>query len=77
MSPHANLVYIIEDHSVVLSMGGTGIENIDFENVTEKRRSVRVDRHSRNKIPHAPSHLRVSDFVRSRARTFICENKPF
>ncbi len=39
--PRANLVYIVEDHSVVLNMGGTGIENIDFENTTEKRRSVR------------------------------------
>jgi len=26
------LVYIIENHSVVLNIGGAGIENIDFEN---------------------------------------------
>jgi len=36
---------------------------------TEKRRSVRVDRHPRNKTPHAPSHLRVSDLVRGRGFT--------
>ena len=34
MFPRANSVYIIEDHSVDLNMGGTGIENIDFENTT-------------------------------------------
>jgi hypothetical protein len=30
------LFYIIEDHSVELNMGGTRIENIDFENTAEK-----------------------------------------
>ena len=41
------------------------IENIDFENTTEKRRSVRVDQHPQNKTPHTPSHHRASDFMRA------------
>ena len=67
--PRANLVYIVDSHSAVLNMGDTDIENIDFENTTEKQRSVRVDRHPRNKTLHAPSRLRVLDLIRGRGFT--------
>lgn len=36
------MVYIVEDHSVVLNMGDTRIEHIDFENTAEKWSSVKV-----------------------------------
>jgi hypothetical protein len=58
-----DLVYVIEDYSVVLNKGGTGIENISLESTTEKRRSKRVDRHPRDWTLHALRHLRASDLV--------------
>ena len=58
-----DLLYVIEDYSVVLNKGGTGIESIDAETTEEKRRSVRVDRHPRDWTLHALRHLRASDLV--------------
>ena len=58
-----DLLYIIEDYSVVLDKSGTGIERIDAETTEEKRKSVRIDRHPRDWTLHALRHLRASDLV--------------
>ena len=59
----ADLVYIIEDYSVVIDNEAKGILEIDTQTTEQKRKSKRIDRHKRRWTLHALRHLRASDLV--------------
>jgi hypothetical protein len=58
-----DLVYVIEDYSVVIDKKGLGIERIDSESTEKKREIKRIDRHPRDWSLRALRHLRASDLV--------------